>query len=526
MENPSPYNLRKKTMQPKTGTIPKNRESLRTSGQTNNNLPVTPQSHTTGMRFFPFSSGAQGEEENSSKEKNPPSAATDQQNVPTSQENPSGAHHPEEGSLPPGNLEGQSSHSNNNHFNLPNRDFNVNFPPYFVNSEIPAQRANMFFNVDNNPTGQSFVFPNNSNVPNFIPGNYRMSHSNRNVRNMENVTKNFERVNLNNSNNNTNNNRREYQDYMTQGPKPQNYAFSSENTGAMPQWSSARRPTVSNNVNLDRQELISIVTQVMSTLQNLPNTSNTNQDNSQLNNIRNSQVEMGKLPIFDTKTNLHPIDFLEQLEYYYNMNRVPFEYFKYVIANHLKGEASLWGQACLNNFYDFGSFKNAFKQQFWNEDIQDEVLDKLRKTKYEGKGSLVQHFLLLMSSTKHLEPPLSEENLIKKIAKLFPPNISSCLVLTRNFSEALERLRQADAYFSREVQVSSHSHFSPTNENRSRNFSSGYSKEYAQKPKSGYRGDENRTPRVATLGVENNAKNSNDMSESENECEPHEKVLA
>ncbi|CAG9817174.1 unnamed protein product [Phaedon cochleariae] len=91
MENPSPYNLRKKTMQPKTGTIPRNQESLRTSGQTNNNLPVTPQSHTTGMRFFPFSSGAQGEEENSSKEKNPPSAATDQQNVPTSQENPSGA---------------------------------------------------------------------------------------------------------------------------------------------------------------------------------------------------------------------------------------------------------------------------------------------------------------------------------------------------------------------------------------------------------------------------------------------------
>ncbi|KAG5870528.1 hypothetical protein JTB14_021523 [Gonioctena quinquepunctata] len=88
----------------------------------------------------------------------------------------------------------------------------------------------------------------------------------------------------------------------------------------------------------------------------------------------------------------------------------------------------------------------AILQLFWYEDIQAEMNEKLRKERNTG-GSLVHHFLRCMTIAKHFTPSCSEQQIIQKFARLFSPNVSSSLISTDTVAEALERLREADAYF-------------------------------------------------------------------------------
>lgn len=222
---------------------------------------------------------------------------------------------------------------------------------------------------------------------------------------------------------------------------------------------------------IDSQVITKIVSQVLATmLQNgqLPNTSKVNPNiipsNITLSNITNprnnnnsveesikkfNSLEINKrLPVFDNKGTVHPLDFLEQLEYYHNLDQVPFQFFRYVIANQFKGDASWWSQAHLHKFSNFAEFKVAFKDFFWSEYIQSEVMHTLEKDKYDpSMGSFVQHFMRGVALARHLSSIYPEHFIIQKLARNYPPHIATNLIGTRNFSEAIARLRQAEYYF-------------------------------------------------------------------------------
>ncbi|XP_044764496.1 uncharacterized protein LOC123321055 [Coccinella septempunctata] len=208
-----------------------------------------------------------------------------------------------------------------------------------------------------------------------------------------------------------------------------------------------------NNVqNIVKQgdNLEHLLKQVISTMNQI--NLNVNRDNQQdvynipRNNVNNFEASK-KLPVFDDTGTLHPMEFLEVLEYAMISENIPFETFKFIIRNQFRGAASLWSQAFLHTFADFESFKVAFKDQFWSETKQVQVKIDLQSRCYrEGQSSLVNYFMKNVAMARYLNPPYSESLLIKTIARHFPPNISATLMGAQCLAEAMERLRQADYY--------------------------------------------------------------------------------
>lgn len=312
------------------------------------------------------------------------------------------------------------------------------------------------------------------------------------------------------------------------------------------------RPNRNNNYvdndKIDNQFITNIVSQVISTmLQNgqLPNTSNTSPNilpaNSTLNmaNLRNNNnnsieesikkfnsLEINKrLPVFDNKGTLHPLDFLEQLEYYHSLDQVPFQYFRYVIANQFKGDAIWWSQAHLHKFSNFAEFKVAFKDFFWSEYIQSEVMHTLEKDKYDpSMGSFVQHFMRNVGLARHLSSIYPEHFIIQKLARNYPPHIATNLIGTNNFSEAIARLRQAEYYFPANVSIFDNKTYSSRpeaarqrfNENKNNSYSPAYSKE-----RGNYRNNFYNHPNknVSVLEVDNGT--TEDQENAGNEEVPH-----
>lgn len=201
-----------------------------------------------------------------------------------------------------------------------------------------------------------------------------------------------------------------------------------------------------NNNNTLNTDVASIVTQVLNSIQNLrvmPNTST--QPGIDLNR---------HLPFFGNDDTVHPIDFLQQIEHFYESSQISFNDFKIAIGNQFKGKALLWSKAYLHTFHDFHSFKNSFREHFWSETKQLEIRLLLQAARFEEKtGSFVDHFMKYVAMAKHLTPEYSQNLLIQTIARHYPPNISSVLVGTQTLAEAMDRLRQADYYFRVETSV-------------------------------------------------------------------------
>lgn len=106
----------------------------------------------------------------------------------------------------------------------------------------------------------------------------------------------------------------------------------------------------------------------------------------------------------------------------------------------------MWSRAFLHCFHDFNEFKNAFKEQFWSETKQLQISLRLQSARY-NEGSFTCYFMKQAGMARHLSQAYPEPLLVKTIARGLPPNISATLAGANTFSEAMERLRQADYYF-------------------------------------------------------------------------------
>lgn len=153
-----------------------------------------------------------------------------------------------------------------------------------------------------------------------------------------------------------------------------------------------------------------------------------------------------KLPVFDN-TVMHPIDFLEQLEQFFDINKIPFKDFKSITCDLFLNSAKLWVDACFLEVNDYQSFKTKFLEHFWSDQQQDEVLVAFRTVRYEG-GSLTEHFLYWVGRVRHIKPPLSLAYILRTIARHFEPKISCALYGCNSIFEALDRLREAEYYYS------------------------------------------------------------------------------
>ncbi|CAH1102304.1 unnamed protein product [Psylliodes chrysocephalus] len=154
------------------------------------------------------------------------------------------------------------------------------------------------------------------------------------------------------------------------------------------------------------------------------------------------------LPTFDNREKIHPVEFLENIELYFNVNSISFRQLKFYLNTLMENSAKTWFQAYSHMFGSYNDFKNSFLQQYWGPTLQLNIKLKLESGRYqEEHGSFVDYFNTQVASARHLYPPYTEQQLIAIIARHFPPNISATLVGTDSLLTCVERLRQADYYF-------------------------------------------------------------------------------
>lgn len=153
------------------------------------------------------------------------------------------------------------------------------------------------------------------------------------------------------------------------------------------------------------------------------------------------------LPKFKNDSSLHPMDFLQNLENIINVRSIVFSDLRCLIGNSFEGDAKIWFDAHTYTFLNYDHFRSAFIEQFWGDMTQLQFRLKLDTGRYT-EGSFVNHFNFYVCLARHLNPPLSAKLLIATIARHFPPNIASTLIGANSLNEALEKLRQADYYFS------------------------------------------------------------------------------
>lgn len=219
-----------------------------------------------------------------------------------------------------------------------------------------------------------------------------------------------------------------------------------------------------------REELHSFIQNAVQ--QNVRNALNHIESQSQYN--RNNFVEnvnpsmfgnFSNVPNFDDEGSIHPVDFIGQIQVFFQNNNLSFNNIKFNLAEKFQGRAKIWGNAFVTSFTDFNTFKNYFLDYFWDDTRQLNIKLKIESGIYE-RGSYVEHFLNYMGLARHIHPPFSDRSLINLISRHYPPHISTILIGVHTIAEAINRLKQAD-YVSRNdfKPLNNNNHKFPTNTN-------------------------------------------------------------
>lgn len=203
---------------------------------------------------------------------------------------------------------------------------------------------------------------------------------------------------------------------------------------------------------MQQEDLKTIISSVINEVHKLNiNNNNINSNQGHFQNICTFKPN-ADVPIFDDKGDIHPVDFLNQIETMYKSQNVSVDQFLVDSITNLffRGNAKIWMNAFLSTFTNFQDFKNQFLAQYWSQSQQLKIRLKLDSDIYpiNGSATFTEYFNSYVVLAKHLEPAYPPPQLIQIIARHFPPSISCTLIGAVTFQDALQRLRQAEYYFS------------------------------------------------------------------------------
>lgn len=121
---------------------------------------------------------------------------------------------------------------------------------------------------------------------------------------------------------------------------------------------------------------------------------------------------------------------------------------KSVIQSCLKGNAELWYNIIEERYCTMGEFTELFLRQYWGEYVQQKVRLNLFNGKYsESFGcSREQYFIRKYNTIRHLEPHLTEAEIVKYIAHHFEDDVNKVIITQRitTIENLLDYLRAID----------------------------------------------------------------------------------
>jgi hypothetical protein len=130
----------------------------------------------------------------------------------------------------------------------------------------------------------------------------------------------------------------------------------------------------------------------------------------------------------------YPMEFLSELkevkELYYPGDSINW------IQRHLTGEAMIWWRVTKSRIANYAQFENAFIEKFWSVQTQEFIRDALEygKYPYQCELNMTQYAERKILQCRQLIPPLSDQQIIKKLARHFTKEVQVA-VLTRGVRE-------------------------------------------------------------------------------------------
>nr|XP_023020466.1 uncharacterized protein LOC111509030 [Leptinotarsa decemlineata] len=121
---------------------------------------------------------------------------------------------------------------------------------------------------------------------------------------------------------------------------------------------------------------------------------------------------------------LHPIVFIKILKNKIN-NKIKGEEMKDIIRQHLVNQPCIWFNSQENNIQTFEDFENLFIRQYWGENAQLKIRDKLQFGKFDECRSqnYNNYAIQLYATAQYLQPKMREDEMVGYISRHFRQEI-------------------------------------------------------------------------------------------------------
>lgn len=211
-----------------------------------------------------------------------------------------------------------------------------------------------------------------------------------------------------------------------------------------------------------------------------------------------------KAPKFSDEDSQNPLEFLSELENYFTISNVPEAQRLWVVNSILSGRAKIWYDINKDSCNTFGSFKRAFKEEFYSVQHQVKVKSRWAARRYKSQdGSLRSYFGKQNREAKYFEPKSSTYEINYAIVQQLPYRVRDILAAIdfSNTKLILSTLANIDSSFDeKENEKTKNQAYNkkPSNSNGQSQSQSGSFQFYNNKP-----------PQISQISFSGNAQNSN-----------------
>lgn len=196
-----------------------------------------------------------------------------------------------------------------------------------------------------------------------------------------------------------------------------------------------------------------------------------------------------KVPRFTEDVN--PLQFLEQLEGYFNLKNIRVENRLLALDGILEGRVNIWFQVSKAGINDFEHFKTEFRSEFYSIPVRVRFKNRWLSRRYSNKDGSMQNYLYSqLKEAKYFEPNLPQYEIIYSIVQQFSDKIRSTLAAIdyTNLSLVTQAISQLEEIYSETETTRSREYGRSAGSNNPQRFNNQYS-------------------RVNTLGVEDDRNN-------------------
>jgi len=128
-----------------------------------------------------------------------------------------------------------------------------------------------------------------------------------------------------------------------------------------------------------------------------------------------------KIPKFKDEDSKHPIEYLNEIENYFNVRKIDDSTRLLAIGNSLEGKSKYWFENNKLTIATFESFKEQFKKSVFSIPIQIKIKKKWQARQYhEENSSLEVFFSEQLRLAQYFEPKMLNFKINFKIAQQLP----------------------------------------------------------------------------------------------------------